>query len=233
VDLNVQLYSDPNCFQPADEMVLVDKGCYANRYANITKSFSLKIVVFDGDKKIDLREYVEDCNAAHLYRPARTIEAGRCEAFVGGFYAIFGLRLRSDACEGVTCSPISVARQSWYLQSGCQGVASKVLDFPIQGECLRWWNGTRTYRMDEYGMNITQTDYPGNDGCNSRYQEHYNIESGTCFPLFDSEGPKSFLWRIEAGKNVLTAGARESHSLLNSMLLWITVVLFSMGTGSV
>jgi len=232
VDLNVQLYSDPNCFQPADEMILVDEGCYANRYANITKSFQLKIVVFSGEEKIDLREYVEDCNPAHLYRPARTIEAGRCEPFVGGFYAVFGLRLRSAACEGGTCSPISVARQSFYWESGCSGVASKVLDFPVQGECLRWWNGTRNYRMDDYGENITVTDYPGNDGCNSGYQLHYTIESGTCFPLFESKGPKSFLWRIEAGKNVLTAGAREPHGLLRLMLLWIAVALLSMGTGS-
>merc|ERR1719491_1674035 len=99
VDLNVLLYNDPNCFSRSDEMVLVDKGCYANRYANTTKSFELKIVVFEGDEKIDLREYVEDCDPVHLYKPARTLEAGRCEAFVGGFYAVFGLRLRSGACE--------------------------------------------------------------------------------------------------------------------------------------
>merc|ERR1719221_473537 len=79
VDLNVLLYSDPNCFARSDEMVLVDKGCYANRYANATKSFELKIVVFDGDPLIDLREYVEDCDPVHLYQPARTLKAGRCE----------------------------------------------------------------------------------------------------------------------------------------------------------
>merc|ERR1719491_2763247 len=55
VDLNVLLYNDPNCFSRSDEMVLVDKGCYANRYANTTKSFELKIVVFEGDEKIALR----------------------------------------------------------------------------------------------------------------------------------------------------------------------------------
>lgn len=219
VDVNVLLYSDPNCFDRSDKMVLLDRGCYANRYANETKAFELTIVVFEGDPKVDLREFVNDCQAENLYSPSRTLKAGRCERFVGGFYAIIALRLRSNACEGASCSPISVARQSFFTLHSCQGVASQVYEYPLQGECLRWWNGTRLFRTDDYGNNISQVDYPGSDGCNGGQTERYETLSGMCFPLdsTDPTSPKSFLWEVDPGKNILpSAGAFRGPASLGA-----------------
>lgn len=226
VDINVRLYSDPNCFSRSDEAVLIDKGCYANRYDDATKAFELKIVVYDGDQQVDMREYVNDCDPAKLYRPARTMKAGRCERFVGGFYAVLGLRLRSTACEGVSCSPISVAVQSFYASGGCQGVPLSKETFPLQSECMRWWNGTRILRMDPNGREITQIDYPGNDKCNGATEVRYSMTSGTCFPLFGASGPRSFLWVVEKGKNVL-ASASRSAALPNLALAALAAIVSS------
>merc|ERR1719203_397458 len=76
---------------------------------------------------------------------------------------------------------------------------------------MRWYNGTRTFRIDPFGNNISQVDYPGNDGCNGVNQIPYTMYSGTCFPLFSVNPPHSFLWMVVKGKNTVASSAEGRH----------------------
>lgn len=205
VDVNVQLFRDANCYERVDQMVLLDQGCYANRYDNRTKAFMLKILVFDGaDQQIELTQYVNYCDPVSLYSPGRSLRVGRCALFVGGFYAQVALRLRSLTCEGVSCSPISVATQQFFQDADCIGVVTETFTYPLQGECMRFYNGTQVFTMSDYGRTITEVDYNGNGGCAGNDVRTYVMPSGTCYPVTDGQAG-SFLWMVEKGTNVLSA----------------------------
>lgn len=225
VDINAALYRDPNCFEGVDQMVLLDRGCYANRYDNLTRGFQLKIVVFEGEEKIDVREYINDCYDAFQFGAVRTLKVGFCERFIGGFYVKAGLRLRSSTCSGASCSPLKVGAQRFYSQAGCQGLALQNYVYPLQGECLRYSNGTQAFKLTDKDL-ISQVDYPGNDGCTGKFQQKYSMRDGECFPLSlpDGAGAKSFRWEVEGGAAVSPA-ARGAPRAWSSTMLAMAVAL--------
>jgi len=234
MDINVVLYKDPNCFERADDMVLLDQGCYANRFDNMTKAFQLKVVVFDEKPKIDLREYINNCYEAFLFKPARTLEGGRCERFVGGFYVQTSLRLRSTTCEGYSCSPISVAVQRFYSEEGCTGVVVENNNYPLQSECMRFSNGTQAFKLGDTDNNITQVDYLGNDGCNGVLQRSYSMIDGNCYSLYSDSSPKSFIWMVEKGKAFTSAAATKRRSLhLVATSAWAICMALAAATAAV
>merc|ERR1712113_175301 len=98
------------------------------------------------------------------------------------------LRYRSLSCQRDSCSMLMVAEQSFYTEDNCGGMPYQVFKYPLQNECLRFSNGTRTYRVSKDLANITQTDYPLNDKCEARapWQRKLYIQEGRCYLLFDS-----------------------------------------------
>jgi len=213
VDVLVTTYRDPNCFEKVDEFTNLDEGCYATLWTNLTRAYQLKIVVYDpGSQKVDLREYIDDCWPVNLFRPARTMQVGKCEPFIGGFYAILGLRWRSPTCVGLSCSQISVAMQRFYSEENCAGVGVMTNYYPVQGECMRWSNGTQTFTLDPEGRNISQVQYMMNHECGGSDVMGYWMMTGTCYSLYSDTSPKSFRWQVELGKNYasVVSGARRS-----------------------
>jgi len=243
MDINAVLYKDANCFERADEMVLLDQGCYANRYANLTKAFQLKIVVFEtGIQKIDLREYLNDCYPAYLFRPARTIHCGRCESFVGGFFVQTSLRLRSSTCEGYSCSPLNTAVQSFYSMENCEGLVMENYYYPLQGECMRYNNGSQAFSLPPgySGKNISQVDFPGNDGCNGVSQRKYSMVDGQCYSLYSEVAPLSFVWQVEKARPLAVSPATRSAPppglawalALGASSLWLAAAVGSAARGN-
>jgi len=194
LDISVRLYRDANCFERAEELLLMDNACYANLYSNATRAFSMKLVGFNTPPLIDLLEYTDDCNTA---LPKRTITGGRCERLMGGFYGIFEHRFRSSTCTGDRCSTLNVVVQRFYSQVGCRGLAYKTFKYPIQSECMRWSNGTQTFKADSTFTNITQVDYLTNDVCQGSLRSTYSMTANRCYPLYANKIPRSFDWRVE------------------------------------
>jgi len=208
------LYKDSICFEKLDTMTLLNQGCYANRYDNTTKAFDLKVIVFEDSPLIDVREYLWDCEDAYQYGDTVTIEVGKCQKFVGGFYAITSLKESSTTCEGSSCSTLSYAVQRFYSEEDCQGLVTDTFTYPALGECLRWSNGTQTFSLLD-GLNISQVDYPLNDGCNGAETTKYYMKSGTCYSLNADEAPLSFSWTVEGAAAV--ADARRQQRLTPSI----------------
>eukprot|EP00933_Yihiella_yeosuensis_P073774 TRINITY_DN82514_c0_g1_i1.p1 TRINITY_DN82514_c0_g1~~TRINITY_DN82514_c0_g1_i1.p1 ORF type:complete len:263 (-),score=16.00 TRINITY_DN82514_c0_g1_i1:55-843(-) len=224
LDIDVRMYRDSNCFERHEELLLLDNGCYGNVYSNLTKAYSLRIVGFTGLKKLDLYDYVDACNT--LFSPKRQIVAGRCERFVGGFFGIATIKLRASTCEGSECSRLSVAIQSFYSAKLCAGLPSQMYTYPVQSECMRWFNGTKTYIVDPTGTNITQTDYLMNDQCKGTLTKSYAMKNGECYALYDDRAPRSFRWVIQRYDAIASSGRRLSlRSTTTPGLLLISAVL--------
>ncbi|OLP76771.1 hypothetical protein AK812_SmicGene43250, partial [Symbiodinium microadriaticum] len=96
LDIDVRLFLDSNCFDPYDELLLLDDGCYANLYTNATKAFKVRIVGFVEPFKYDIQDYTDACHT--IFSPKRTLESGKCERFIGGYWAEITNRLRSSTC---------------------------------------------------------------------------------------------------------------------------------------
>lgn len=226
-DIGVTLFTDANCLFWANEFLLLDGGCYANKWApNSTKGFRMNIVYFNSPQRIDMREYADDCHT--LAMPKRTLVTGteRCNPFLGSMYAQFDIRFRSNTCQGALCSNLAVAVQTFYSAAFCQGPAYEVFRFPVQGECLRAMNGTQDLTASGDDSNLTLNDYGGGDEC-SRGQDisfrTYSITNQYCYPLYSSEAPRSFSWRVE--RNTPYAAASDSFRMLPS--LFTLVALFA------
>lgn len=200
-DIGVKLFTDPNCLFRANEFMLLDGGCYANRWApNATKGFKMNIVFFNSPQRIDMREYADDCHT--LAMPKRTVVTGvdRCNPFLGSMFAQFDIRFRSSTCVGAMCSNLAVAVQTFYSQAFCTGPAYQIFRFPVQGECLRAMNGTQDLTASSDGGNISLVDYAGGDDCSAKQDVRirtYSITNTYCYPLYSSEAPRSFMWRVE------------------------------------
>lgn len=200
-DIGVYLYTDPNCLFRASEFLLLDGGCYANKWApNGTKGFKMNIVFFNDPARIDMREYIDDCHT--LAMPKRTVTVGtdRCNPFLGSMYAQFDIRFRSNTCKGPKCSKLSIAVQTFYMQAACAGPTFSIFRYPVQSECLRAFNGTQDLYASTDGGNITLTDYSGSYNC-KRVEggrvRTYSIMNAMCYPLYSTNSPRSFQWRIE------------------------------------
>eukprot|EP00928_Gymnodinium_smaydae_P096618 TRINITY_DN8571_c0_g1_i1.p1 TRINITY_DN8571_c0_g1~~TRINITY_DN8571_c0_g1_i1.p1 ORF type:complete len:300 (+),score=64.12 TRINITY_DN8571_c0_g1_i1:114-1013(+) len=196
-DVQVKLYRDPNCFERADDLTLMDEGCYANIYSNLSKAFKLKIVRFEEPQQVDLTEYTDNCYTVYL--PKKPLRVNKCERFAGGYYGMLSTRFRAVTCEGEMCSLLAVAHQRFYEAEGCVGTPYYTYRYPAQMECLRWFNGTRTftYSADDKGANLTQTDYPLNDRCDGGLAKTYEITGGECYPLRLDRPPRSFKWEVD------------------------------------
>eukprot|EP00931_Biecheleriopsis_adriatica_P007773 TRINITY_DN109023_c0_g1_i1.p1 TRINITY_DN109023_c0_g1~~TRINITY_DN109023_c0_g1_i1.p1 ORF type:complete len:281 (+),score=44.23 TRINITY_DN109023_c0_g1_i1:29-844(+) len=194
LDIEVRLYPSSSCMERIEELFVLDDGCYANLYTNLTKAYKLKITGFDDDKTLDLYEYLDDCETP--FSPARTLSANKCVRFVGGFFAILNLRLRSTTCEGASCSRLAVTHQRFYSEAGCQGLPFQIYTYPVQNECMRWSNGTQAFAVDPTNSNITQVDYVMNDKCEGDLIRQYNMENRNCYELYPDKAPRSFMWTI-------------------------------------
>lgn len=200
-DIFAQLYQDSSCFERADQILLVDEGCYANLYSNVSKAFSVKIIDFDPPQRFDIRQYSDDCRT--MVDIKRTVTAGMCQDFAGPFYAQFELRFRAATCTGPDCSPLQVAIQTFYPMSECMGVPMLIYKYPVTNECMRYNNGTQRFQVDQWGINITQVDYLGNDDCTAGgATREYVITSFMCFPLYSDREPRSFSWVLESGSTI-------------------------------
>jgi len=225
-DIGVKLFTDANCLFYANEFLLLDGGCYANKWApNGTKGFRMNIVYFNSPQRIDMREYGDDCH--NLAMPKRTVQSGVdiCNPFLGSMYAQFDIRFRSNTCKGQLCSNLAVAVQTFYTAGSCTGPAYSNFRFPVQGECLRAMNGTQhLLGNDSY---ISLVDYAGGDDCTASKGVRvrtYSITNQYCYPLYTSEAPRSFSWRVE--RNIPYAAVSDGFRPLPG---FFTLVVLFMG----
>lgn len=195
LDIDVTLYVDGNCITAYTSMLLLDDGCYANMYTNLTKAFKLKIVGFTGVSRYDLYDYTDACYSQ--FSPKRTLVSGKCERFVGGYYASLKSRLRSTTCVGESCSRLAVTTQRFFSEANCMGLPYMIYTYPVQNECMRWSNGTQAFRVDPTTTNVTQVDYLANDKCNGDQIRSYVMSVGYCYELYPDEVPRSFKWDVE------------------------------------
>jgi len=227
-DIGVKLFTDPNCLFGANEFLLLDGGCYANKWApNSTKGFKMSIVFFNSPQRIDMREYTDACHT--LAMPKRTLITGkdRCNPFLGSMYAQFDIRFRSNTCKGQLCSNLAIAVQTFYSASFCAGPAHSIFRYPVQGECLRGSNGTQDLRASGDDSNISLSDYSGSDDCKVRRDTRlklYSIANKKCYPLYSTRAPRSFSWRVE--RNTPYTAASDASRSLPSLF---TLVAFIVG----
>merc|ERR1711959_707024 len=84
-----------------------------------------------------------------------------------------------------------------------------------QKECLRWSNGTQTFEVDAQNVNITQTDYAGNDNCgkgetlgkaNPTVGRKYIMQNMRCYELY---GNRAFSWTTTQLRAAVSAGMQR------------------------
>jgi len=220
-DIYVQLYRDPNCYEFADTLYLLDQACYANLYSNVTKAYSVKAIGFEYPQRVHIQQYQDDCQTGTTLYP-RQLEAGVCAKFVGAFWGKIGLRYRSESCEGDLCSRLAVIVQTFYSRPWCQGMPMMIYYYPAQKECLRWYNGTQNFlfKIDQDGTNITQTDYEGQDAnkCDTGVRKTYSLTGDRCFQLRPDQPPYSFKWSVDTSARLTSAATRTSSTAALALL---------------
>eukprot|EP00416_Gambierdiscus_australes_P001952 CAMPEP_0171132624 /NCGR_PEP_ID=MMETSP0766_2-20121228/124884_1 /TAXON_ID=439317 /ORGANISM="Gambierdiscus australes, Strain CAWD 149" /LENGTH=265 /DNA_ID=CAMNT_0011595973 /DNA_START=8 /DNA_END=801 /DNA_ORIENTATION=+ len=198
LDIEAQLYRDSNCFERVQDLTLLDGGCYANVYSNLTRAFLVKIVGFGTQERFDIYDYIGTCHREYQYTAIpRSVEGGLCRRFVGPYYANLRSSYRSSTCVGNDCSKLNVVTQSFFTEAGCVGLAYQTFRYPMQGACLRWSNGTQTFNVDATYSNISQVDYVMNDDCTGGFTRTYAITNGRCYSLYPTKAPRSFSWNVE------------------------------------
>mmetsp|Transcript_5507 Transcript_5507/g.16385 ORF Transcript_5507/g.16385 Transcript_5507/m.16385 type:complete len:265 (-) Transcript_5507:162-956(-) len=199
LDIAAQLYRDPNCFERVDDLTLLDGGCYANLYSNLTRAYLVRMVGFGSAERFALYEYIGSCHREYQYsaRP-RDIRGGRCTRFVGPYYVLLKSASRSNTCVGADCSTLNVATQHFFAASGCAGLPSHTYKYPLHNACLRYGNGTQTFQVDATFSNITQVDYVQDDVCSGGFRRNYVITNRRCYSLYPDRAPRSFSWTVEA-----------------------------------
>ncbi|CAK9078019.1 Uncharacterized protein SCF082_LOCUS37362 [Durusdinium trenchii] len=127
-----------------------------------------------------------------------TLNEGQCTRFaVGGYFAELRSRLRSSTCVGDSCSRMAVTTQRFYSEANCLGLPYQIYTYPVQTECMRWSNGTQTFRVDPTTTNVTQVDYLVNDKCGGDNVRIYVMSVGYCYELYPDRAPRSFKWEVE------------------------------------
>jgi len=181
----------------------------------------MTITMFDEPQRYSLRTYSDDCHTLH---GQREVYAGtdRCNQFMGSMYATFDIQMRSATCEGSKCSTLSVAVQTFYNAASCTGSEYASFKYPVQGECMRAMNGTQTILASPDDSNITLSDYVNNDVCGRSgsvgIRRTYFIKNALCYPLYTTQAPYSFNWKIERYKAFVAFAPRSSSSLVFSLL---------------
>jgi len=223
-DVKIRLYRDLNCFERADDLLLLNNGCYANLYGNLSKALAVKIVGYDAQGKFDFTEYNDNCNS--IQRPTRQIQGQTCVKFTGAFWARLTLSLRSSTCTS-DCSSLRVAVQTFYTSTDCSGLPYTIFKKPLRRECMRMTNGTQNFSATLSGVRITQTDYAGIDNCGARGGTDpikYDIEARKCYSI-QSPTAQSFRWTVDSALARSWCERTSSH-FLHVLLLVISVHSF-------
>ncbi|CAE7781781.1 unnamed protein product [Symbiodinium pilosum] len=208
--------------------MLLDDGCYANLYTNLTKAFKLRIVGFTAPYQYDIYDYTDACHTQ--FSPKRTLTSGKCERFVGGYFAMMTNRLRSSTCVGASCSRLAVTKQRFYSETNCMGLPYEVYTYPVQNECMRWSNGTQTFKVDPTTTNVTQTDYLVNDKCGGDLIQVYTMTVGYCYELYPDRAPRSFKWEVERYDATTISDAWRPASLGFTQALGLAAPIALLGT---
>lgn len=229
------MYKDPNCFDRADDLLLLDQACYSNIYTNNTKAYELKVVSFNPPQQIQWMEYDDDCINKAMPLP-RVILAGRCEKWSGAFWGILKLRFRSTVCMGADCSYLTTVNQMFYKTPDCKGVPYSHFNYPVPG-CMRNYNGTQDFGTNDSGKFITHTLYEGTDFCNPSESPGntwtYAIETDRCYPLYEDAIPMSFMWQIDETAKLVTGSSVRQHSIaVTAPALWSACVLLAAVTAA-
>lgn len=229
-DVGVRLYKDQNCFEQAEELVLTTDNCYANVYSNRSKAFQITIVSFSEPQRMNLVFFEDHCWTPVMAPTA--VRAGECQHFTGGFYGIYSLKYRSanECTAGASCSYLRLAVQEFYQSRICydSGLCECIGDpyesyaYPIQKECLRWSNGTQIFETDAGGVNLTQTDYPGDDSCQGKVTRPLIMRNGYCYPLYSNRG---FKWTLTKVAAVSGAARQRGGGLLQRWTFCSPLVL--------
>lgn len=227
-DIGINLFDDPNCMNWVDQLVILDGGCYANRWApNATKGFKINIVDFNNPQKMHMREYSDDCHTQSWEAKTFTSGTDPCALFLGSTWARFDIRFRSNTCKGQLCSNLAIAVQTFYSAAFCAGPAHSIFRYPVQGECMRAFNGTQDLTAGGGDANISLMDYGGSDNCKAgrgiRFRT-YSITNRFCYPLYSNRAPRSFSWRVE--RTTPYAAASDGSRSLPQLL---AIVVFLMG----
>lgn len=226
-DIGLQLYHDLNCFERAEELLLLDQGCYANVFSNLTSAnaYMLKIVDFEDPERVDLYLYEDDCRTEG-YNP-RTLLAGRCERFTGAFWAMFRLRFRSTTCEGNDCSLLKTVRQEYFDSENCVGSVHSSNLYPMQGECMMYFNGSQAFEADPSGANISMIDFAGNYDCDGGMITTYTAYNNDCLNLYQDKNPRSFRWVVDQAARIaaIGSGARRLEPIFGLRALLAVVFL--------
>mmetsp|Transcript_46595 Transcript_46595/g.120632 ORF Transcript_46595/g.120632 Transcript_46595/m.120632 type:complete len:288 (-) Transcript_46595:58-921(-) len=238
-DIMVIISRDAACLERTEELLLLDGGCYSNKYSNLTQAYQVKLTGY-GNRgqpwRFDLNEYEDNCYT--MGPPQRTLTLGVCERFAGGIYAQLSVVLRSNRCQGRDCSKLPVGVQQYYSQAGCQGAPMTELTMrvPLRGECLRYRNGTRSFLVDSIHNNISQMDFPDSNQCGGVQPTKFAID-GRCYPLYPDREPRSFRWIVQraitTGTAVSGAGGAPALHLVATTLMWASVVVSARHAGSI
>jgi len=126
----------------------------------------------------------------------KSVVAGQCQQFAGGFHGIYKLMFRGEPCEleKDRCSTLRIVHQEFFQSITCKGLTTAKFSFPLHKECLRFENGTQTYQLNEEMTNVTQTDHHGSSVCDSPWAVKYYAEVDRCYPLY---GDFAFKWRLD------------------------------------
>ncbi|CAK0793244.1 unnamed protein product [Prorocentrum cordatum] len=208
LDIVIELFQDPLCYEFFSKSTYMDSICYANLYTDGTSiAFAAKIIDFaDGDQGRNIfavGEYSDDCYS--LYSAKRIWREGECNPWIGpNIWAMMSTKPRSKTCQGDGCSRLSQTIQTFYEQSGCTGLQYAQIKFPVQSECLRYYNGTQKFAVDGAVTTITQTDYPLNDNCcaegcatEAALGTVYSLENERCYTFYKDKAPRSFKWTMD------------------------------------
>lgn len=247
LDIYVELYTDSACLLPKQsELLLVSDQCYAGTFTEATKAYTVKTVGFGADSSFDLTQYTDDCGTAYsptgdINDATSKIQAGVCSSWFGSaFMAKASVRLRSEVCTE-DCSTLSLAIQTFYRGDGCTGLELYAYSWPVQSECLRYWNGTQQFVANAGATTITQMDYPGDDFCSGSAETYQMTADCTeddvgdcCMSLttdvgLDDDAPRSFSWRIQTVSmyTASLAGRRTPGRSLITAVSSLTLLLHS------
>jgi len=148
---------------------------------------------------------------------------GQCTPFLGPFYAIFSILQRTVGCLGSECSSVQLVRQQFYSTMLCDRAPSAVFKYPVSRECMRYFNGTQTFAVDNANTNITEKDYENDRRCTG-VTLTYSMKLNLCYPLHGNQG---FKWVMD--DDYLGSG---SFSRVYSQMVGLLLTVMTAGGGS-
>lgn len=115
--------------------------------------------------------------------------------------------------------------QRFYQNIECRDSPYEMYEYPIQKECLRWSNGTQTFEVDAADVNITQTDYAGNDNCGKVVEagkkapvgRKYIMQNMRCYELYGNRG---FSWTVTSVPGMVSSARSRRPGTALSTSTW-------------